>query len=604
MAENEGTKPLGALADERKKRPEHDRPATGALVSAAEIQPPRIGRAKIFGRYFLLWAALVLVLGALRSFTFLAPLAHDESIFLYGGQAWAAGQLPYRDFWDHKPPHIFLYHSIPLRLFPFSRRAVLVHELLWLALAATLLAAVCRLYFSRAAAATALVFFCLFLSERVTIRTGGLTEESSLAFVALSYLLILRTSRHLKLDALLAGLALGMAAEFRQTYALSLLFLALAILWRSRGAGRPLGKTLAAWVLCGVGFALPEVFWSAYFALKGAWREYFEASYLFNFWYIGAPTETHRGLLDGLREHWRVFRDTGPILASPVLAGVLAPWLPRSLRKILGLAIVAFVCEFFPVSLSGEYYHHYYVQAAISSCLLLAIATEAVRFNTAALVQRKENAGERNIAWIGTGALVGLIVAGATVFLTAEAVGVYAKGYRSVLRRGRARGGELAMQKSLGRAIDRLTDPEETILLLGVQPNSCYFVARRYAGARYFHNAPLFKGKFQPHITQAIRQRMLGDLRKRRPVLVIVGLLEGEKHWRGLEIVDERARFLRPYLDENYVALEEAAGKIPADWFWYRKKCSFLVRKDKAEAMAARLREGKKPPSAVQEPKK
>ncbi|KPL08281.1 hypothetical protein AMJ85_08465 [candidate division BRC1 bacterium SM23_51] len=541
-------------------------------------------------RWLLLWCLLLAVLGGLRSHTFQAPLSHDESIFLYAGQAWAAGELPYRAHWDHKPPHIFLFHSLALRFFPFSRQAVLVHELLWLALAGTIFAAVCRLYVSRTATAVALVFFCLFLSTRVTIRTGGLTEESSLVFVALSYLLILRSSPRVWRDALLAGLFLGIASEFRQTYAPSLLFLCLAAWWRSRQARLGAKGTLAAMLLSGVGFALPECFWSAYFALKGAWWEYFEGSYLFNLFYIGAEADTHSGFIHGLREHWRVLTDTGPVLAAPVLAVLVALWLPRSRRWLLGLALVAFVCEFAPVSISGEYYHHYYVQAAISSCLLLALAAEASREVAAGLVGRSRGS-QPSRAKLAAGVLVSVVVLGAATWLTIGGVRVYRDQYRSVLRRNRARGGELAMQKSLGEALARLTRPDERILLLGVQPNACYFVAKRYAGARYFHNAPLFKNKFQPHISEAIRQRMMDDLRARRPTLILLGLLEDEKEWRGMEMFDERkgAAFLRPYLEENYVPFEEIVPDIPIGWFWYFKTCTFLVRKNQVDAIKQRF---------------
>lgn len=595
MADNVGGSP--GQSDERHSgRIEHAPDSDDERIEKVSMPGDSGGVGKGFPvavRWFLLWCLLLAILGGLRSHTFRAPLAHDESIFLYAGQAWAAGELPYREHWDHKPPHVFLFHSLPLRFFPFSRTAVLAHELLWLALAATILAAVCRLYLSRTATLVALVFFCLFLSTRVTIRTGGLTEESSLVFVALSYLLILRSSRRVWRDAFLAGLFLGIATQFRQTYAPSLLFLALAG-WR-RGQQAQLGPkgTWAALALTGLGFALPEFFWSACFALKGAWWEYIEGSYLFNFFYIGAEADTHRRFGEVLAELWKVLHDTGPILAAPVLAVLVGPWLPRSLRWLLGLALVAFICEFAPISISGEYYHHYYVQAAVSSCLLLALAAEAIRKTAAGAIGRSRES-QWSGARLAAGILVSVVVLAGATWLTIEAVRKYRDGYRSVLRRSRARGGELAMQKSLGEAIAALTEPDERILLLGVQPNACYFVGKRYAGARYFHNAPLFKDKFQPHISEAIRGRMMGDLRERRPTLIILGLLEGEREWRGMEIFDRRegAAFLRPYLEENYVPFEEIVSdvsKIPIAWFWYFNKCSFLVRKDQVEAIKKRF---------------
>jgi hypothetical protein len=297
-------------------------------------------------------------------------------------------------------------------------------------------------------------------------------------------------------------------------------------------------------------------------------------------------------LTDSIHEHWRVLRDTGPMLAAPVLALVMAPWLPRRLRAVFGLLVLAFICEFVPVSISGEYYHHYYLQATISSCLLLGLAAEAIRGVIGAQHVAPSEARDRPPS--GVKRIVGLVAAMAVIavaaWLTAGGVRVYVEQYRSVIRRNQSPTGELAVEKSLGEVIARLTEPKERILLLGVQPNACYFAAKRYAGARYYHNSPLFKGKFLKHISDEMRQRMIGDLKTRRPTLILLGTLEGgEREWLGMDLVNQRASFLRSYLDENYVPFEQIVSPIPSDWFWYQRDCSFLVRKDQAEAIRKRL---------------
>jgi tRNA U38,U39,U40 pseudouridine synthase TruA len=542
----------------------------------ATVSARRLKIASIF-LWVLLYVLVLAALAGLRSHIFYQPIEHDEAIFLYGGQVWAEGGLPYRDFWDHKPPHVFLFHSLPLRLFPFSRTAVLVHELLWLALAATLFAAVCRVYLSRLATFAGLVFFCLFVSYRQTIRSGGLTEESSLAFVALSYLMILRPSPRVALRAFLAGLSLGMAAEFRQTYAPSLLFLTLAALWQARRPGMTRWKTVGAVVLVGAGFALPEMFWSAFFAAHGAWREYIEASYLFNFRYVGARPED-AGWRAALAAYLKILFDTGPVLAAPLLAIALAPWLPRLRRPILWLALAAFVCEFLPISISGEYYHHYYIQATVSSCLLLALAAEGVRTVALGLAGRTSEGG-RGVLKHAAGAVVALGVLALAGWFTVGGIQAYIDGYRTVLKRADR---ELEEQHSIGQAVAALTGPNDRIQLLGVQPNAVYFVARRHAASRYFHNAPFFKAKFQANITPAMRRRFEDDLRRRPPALVILGPLEGAMEpAQGTAIFDQRpaAAFLKPWLEANYVALAD----YPKEWNWYGEgeKATFWVRRGK-----------------------
>lgn len=580
------------IADDTQKKPDD------ADVKTAEEAPPppppaparraRPWFLRGWPLYLLLFLALLAAFCKLRSHTFRAEIAHDEAVFIYGGQAWANGELPYRDFWDHKPPHIFLFHSLPLRFFPFSREALLIHELLWLALAATLFAAVCRLYLSRIATLFGLVFFCFFVSSPVTIRTGGLTEESSLVFVALSYLMILRPSRRFWLHAFLAGLFLGMAAEFRQTFAPSLLFLLVAAWWRGRKDGLTAKARLAAWLLCGAGFVVPELVWSAFFALHGAWREYFEASYLFNFFYIGAGGEIQGGFREGLEQTMKVIRDTGPVLLGPVFAAALCLWLPRTLRWLAGLAVVAFVCEFLPVSISGEYYHHYYVQATVSSCFSLALAAEAVRELVAGTLGRSRE-GRPGILKILGGIVVTLGVLAAVGWLTDLGVRDYVRRLGN-LKRAEVRVEE---QTAVAGAITRLTAPDERILLLGVQPNACYFTAKRYAGARYYHNSPLFKAKFQDYVTSTIQQRMLDDVMDRRPVLILLGTLEGERDWRGMDMFDQRkaAAFLRAPLEREYVPLETIVDAVPQEWYHYQQKWSCLVRKDMVDTIRKRLEE-------------
>jgi len=189
-------------------------------------------RAKTVWLAVFIWCVLFVLLLAARSYTFRSAIVHDEGVFLYGGMAWAAGELPYRDFWDHKPPGVTLFHSIPIRLFGYSLLAVRLHEVFWLAISATILFYLCRAHLLPATAILSLLFYCLLVSTKLVIRSGGLTEESALTFHALSYLFALRRKGSLGLNVFLAGLFVGLAAQFRQPFGLTIVFIALCLLWR------------------------------------------------------------------------------------------------------------------------------------------------------------------------------------------------------------------------------------------------------------------------------------------------------------------------------------------------------------------------------------
>ncbi|MGC9326775.1 MAG: glycosyltransferase family 39 protein, partial [Candidatus Hinthialibacter sp.] len=306
-----------------------------------------------------LWLFLLVACAytGLRSHTFFAPFPHDEGLFLYGGQAWANGELAYRDFWDHKPPATFFFHSLPLRLFPFSITAVKIHECIWLSLSALLLFALCRRRFSRAVSFITLTLYVVYTSLPYTIRTGGLTEESALFFIVLSFYLILRKEGSIFGNSLWAGLALGAAIQFRQTFFFESFFLLGAALHAIRRNGEAWFKIWKPGLALAAGMILPEILVSLYFLIQGAWFDYFEASYLINFFYVG-PARPDRSWSEFLTIQWTFIQSTGPYLFSPLLAFAVFSWIPKTNRWMLGPLLAVFLGDACAISLSGEYYKH------------------------------------------------------------------------------------------------------------------------------------------------------------------------------------------------------------------------------------------------------
>ncbi len=74
----------------------------------------------------------------------LYPLAPDQSLFFYVGQAWWHGKLPYRDVFDQKPPGIFALYALATWIFGSRLWAVHVFELVGVVLFGALIAAVVR----------------------------------------------------------------------------------------------------------------------------------------------------------------------------------------------------------------------------------------------------------------------------------------------------------------------------------------------------------------------------------------------------------------------------------------------------------------------------
>lgn len=542
-------------------------------------------------RFLLLWLALIAVYSLLRSHTFLSAVSHDDGLFLYGGQAWADGYLPYRDAWDHKAPGILFFHSLPFRLFPFSLPAVKLHQILWLAASAAILYHVLRNYFLRTSAWPALALYVFFTGLPFTIRTGGLTEEDALCFIMLAYWIALRRSGSRLRKAFLSGLFLGIACQFRQTYIFSFIFILGAILKDLRDRSIPWRQWLPSLLWIGAGSVLPEIIVSFYFWAHGAWYDYFEASYLVNFYYVG-PGRPDIASAQELWKQWEFIRNTGPYLLSPLLAAGVFRWEPSPLRWIFFALLGTYCGELFSIGLSGEYYGHYYVQASISMAFFLAFFFEGVRHR----VHAWRKAKEVSPTVLLSGVWVVLLVI-ATVLPLIWGVQRYVSDFDSILNDRRNPEGEYAFQQSVALAAAQLTDPEDKILLIGHEPNSVYLFAKRHAGSRYYHYSPLWKEKLTGTVKDRHIHQFLSDLQTRQPTLLLLDLSKMDSS-DPLDRIRQRAPEALPYVQENYIPLRDALSpeemkEFSEPLFWYDAAMVFWVRKDQVEDIRERYEKEK-----------
>src|SRR5688572_1635512 len=64
------------------------------------------------------WLGLVLAALALRLPSIVQPAAGDQGLYLYEAQRVLAGDVPYRDVWDQKPPGIAFLYAALWRIWP------------------------------------------------------------------------------------------------------------------------------------------------------------------------------------------------------------------------------------------------------------------------------------------------------------------------------------------------------------------------------------------------------------------------------------------------------------------------------------------------------
>ena len=81
-------------------------------------------------RHTLLAPALILGLSCLvLAPTVLYPWGRDQGMFAYAGHLVRGGAVPFRDFWDTKPPAIYYVYALAEAVFGYTMRAVRLLDL-------------------------------------------------------------------------------------------------------------------------------------------------------------------------------------------------------------------------------------------------------------------------------------------------------------------------------------------------------------------------------------------------------------------------------------------------------------------------------------------
>ncbi|GAB4208820.1 MAG: hypothetical protein OHK0022_38910 [Roseiflexaceae bacterium] len=318
-------------------------------------------------------ALLLLALGwLLRAPLHGMPLERDEGAYVLIAQRWQAGDVLYRDLFDHKPPLVYLAYSPALALPGDPVVAVRLVATLVLLATGTALLALALLLYGRAAGLAALA---LLLAYGSSLRFQGLTfnSEAVLALpatlAALLAVLALRAASPGLLGLAGVGVGLAICAKPVGLALLPPLLLTALLLPRCRLRAALLG--LAGALLPGLAFAL--LFWQQG-ALPAARQALLEYNQLYAaeslgfgwdpawLWRIQAPMlalalPAGAGILVALRQirtpHWRA-------AAQPLVA-------------LWGLALLA------GALLSLRAYPHYYLAAVPLLCLWAGAGFAALR---------------------------------------------------------------------------------------------------------------------------------------------------------------------------------------------------------------------------------
>ncbi len=294
-----------------------------------------------------------------------SPLApnvygYDSAFFQAIGKSWVReGILPFRDFFDHKGPLIFLISAVAWA-FPWPRMVLFIIEWFFCTVTVFLAFAILKnkpLWFRFAA-----VFFMLFFWGG-TFYEGNLTEEYSIPFVMLSMLFQLKWfERERHEDAhpvrygFVYGLCFGVINMIVVKYALAICVLTFVISLELvfRRQWKNLVLNAAA---CLLGALIPFIPFAVYFAVKGAFRDFIFCSFVFSFRYL--ENTVNGGFFKGVAEN---FRFLTPELA---LIPVGAYHLFKKNYSLAGAAILTSLLQIYLCVYSARYLHYFMIGAPL-----------------------------------------------------------------------------------------------------------------------------------------------------------------------------------------------------------------------------------------------
>lgn len=289
-------------------------------------------------------------------------IGRDSGVFLHAGNEILQGRHPYTDFWDHKPPGIFLVNAAGLAAGAGRWGVWGLETLLFLGSSIAMFAAL-RKHVAPIAAFLATAFVVLACRNTAFFVSGNLTESYGVCLVMTLLATVLSWPRS-PAAWFVAGSLAGMVFLLKPTCVATPLILGILCVMRvmhQRSKG-----------VCLVGFAgggLCIIFATlAWLAWSGVWGEFWKACYEYNRLYV--ELQHHR--ISVLHKWWRTLWAAEPLgivglSGFAVLAAVLHMLTIHARHKNSSLILAAWAVilgvplELWMAGLPGTVRGHYYM---------------------------------------------------------------------------------------------------------------------------------------------------------------------------------------------------------------------------------------------------
>lgn len=447
----------------------------------------------------IIFAACLLVFGAFIPLRDNYYPSHDSAIFSYIGQQILRGKIPYTELWDHKPPLIFYFDALGLKLAGGSPFGIWLMEFVLFFTGALILLTVLKKYFPKWISLTVLFFGILHYVHILDF--GNYTEELSLFFVICASGLFFTASdtNPTFLYGLLNGILCGFAFTSKQNtigcwialFLLSLFDISLNNDEKTRGK-----EILNYWLSSAIGFLIVNTGWIIYFASKNALSAYWDVAFRFNFIYSDRSSENR------LACAWTTL--TFLPSESPYLLLAFISWIPaftaliRNMRKFIRVnrltawAVFSLPIELVLAGLSGMNYQHYFILCITPAMILLCYTLKLL-------------SGKITVAPLLKRIFIPLLLCASSLPL----MKFFSANYMP------------RTPSSYTKARDYMlneTVPDQSVLVWGSR-TAIYVMSNRYAPTAYFNERPLYL--FPDEIQEKQWEELYADLQRDPPQVII-----------------------------------------------------------------------------------
>lgn len=475
----------------------------------------------------------------------------DSGVFHYAGKCMLAGQKPYVDFWDHKPPVIYLLNAGGLAL-GFDRWGVWLIETLLFALSSATLFAALRKPLALPAALAGMAAAMLTLRCGTYFLGGNLTESYVSSFQM--FLLAGLVGNSSRLWSWIGmGVCAGLIAFTKQSCVVlpvagGMALLTAALVRRCRRNWSVLGSYLLGG--CATAAAIAAwMFWA------GILKEFWDCNFVFNRVYVeaGGFPDAPGKRQGALAILWGMgmFAPAGAAMLGCLLC-VIRGSQRNFPRLAAGVVLASIPLELAAISLPGTFYGHYFLSLFPMVGVGIALLVEA------ALGRHSFRSGLAGWRWVLASAIVTLPLV--------KPLGLLPEKFKTL--RTPSADIDAAMRDYL------CVDAGRPLLVWGAETR-WNFLSRRLAPSRYVYNYPLCYPKYD----QAKRFAEFLDALRRHPDTLIVdadalthnslrGRLPNPAPTVAPEIPPELMAKLREHLAEKYQPDRVFAN----GWVAYRPK--------------------------------